>query len=163
MLDTGMNAVRDRLADLAGASWMMSMPQLQTAYTGHPAGRGRPGFSADDGTGLVAVTFGSLAAPATDRVVLPVRWEPVEPGDTFTVQLSGSITLAPAGGGARSARTMSGTYQMAAAPRSADCCEQLRPQLIEAAREFITSVATDIIRATGRDPEHDLVGPVWAW
>jgi hypothetical protein len=163
MLDTGMNAVRDRLADLAGASWMMSMPQLQAAYTGHPAGRGRPGFSADDGTGLVAVTFGSLAAPATDHVVLPVCWEPVEPGDKCTVQLSGSITLAPAGSRERSALTMSGTYQTAAAALSTECCEQLRPQLIEASREFITSVARDVIRATGRDPEHDLLGPVWAW
>ena len=96
ILYLGMDAARDGLASLAGASWMMSLPHRKAAYRGHPAGRGRPGIAADGGARLIAVTFGDLTAPAADHIVLPVRWEPVEPDDEFAVQLTGSIIVAPA-------------------------------------------------------------------
>ena len=60
ILETGMDAARDGLADLAGVNWMMSLPLRQAAY----AGRMPPGLCADGGAGLVAVVFGDLAAPA---------------------------------------------------------------------------------------------------
>ena len=108
ILRTGIDAPRDGLASLAGVSWMMSLPQRRAAYSGHPAGRGRPGMAADGGAGLVAVTFGIMTVPAADHIVLPVGWEPVEPGDEFTVQLEGSVILAPAATQGYSALTLSG-------------------------------------------------------
>jgi hypothetical protein len=50
-----------------------------------------------------------MTAPAADRVVMPVCWEPVEPGDEFTVQLDGAITLTPAAALAGSTLTLAGT------------------------------------------------------
>lgn len=163
IVDTGMDAARHGLADLAGVNWMMSLPQRQAAYAGHPAGRGRPGLSADGGAGLVAVVFGNIAAPAPDRIVLSVCWEPVEPGDEFTVQLHGSINLAPAAERGHCALTLTGICQVPPGALTADGREQVRLELMEASREFITSVARDVTRAAGPGPEHDLLGPSWAW
>jgi hypothetical protein len=162
MLGIGMNAAGDGLADLAGMNWMMSLPQRQAAYTGHPAGRRRSGLYADGGAGLVAVMFGDITAPAADRLVLPVCWEPVEPGDEFTVQLHGSITLAPAVEHGHSALTLAGVCPVPPGALTPDGREQVRLEFMEASREFITSVARDVTRA-GAGPGHDLLGPSWAW
>lgn len=160
LLETGMQAASDGLADLAGATWMMSLPQRQAAYRGHPAGRGRPGLSADDGTALVAVTFGNRAILASDRVILSVRWEPVEPGDECTVLLDGSVTLAPAAAREQSVLTLAGTFEMPTGALTPDACEQLRRELSEASWEFITSVADDVTSAAASGPEGGLFGPV---
>ena len=159
VLHAGMEATRDGLAGLAGASWVMSLPLRQAAYRGHPAGRGRPGMAADGAAGLVAVTFGEITAPAADHIVLPVGWEPVEPDDEFTVQLSGSITLAPATAQGCCALTLSGVYQAPPRALTRDGRDQVRLELIEASREFITSVARDIIKDAGSGS----LGQSWAW
>jgi hypothetical protein len=163
VLNTRMDAVRDGLAALAGTSWMMSLPQLQAAYSGHPAGRGRPGLSADSGAGLVAVTFGDMATPAADRLVLPVRWEPVEPGDEVTVELNGSIALAPAADRGHSALTLAGFCQEPPGAPAPDVRAQPGPELMEASRDLIVNVARDVTHAAGLGPEHDPLGPAWAW
>lgn len=159
VLHAGMDGLRDGLASLGGASWVMSLPLRQAAYRGHPAGRGRPGMAADGGAGLVAVNFGEVTAPAADHVVLPVGWEPVEPDDEFTVQLSGSITLAPAAAPGCCALTLSGVCQAPPRGLTRDGCDQVRLELIEASREFITSVARDIIQDAGSGT----LGQSWAW
>jgi hypothetical protein len=163
ILNTGMDAARDKLAELARASWMMSLPRRRAAYARHPAGRGRPGARADGEAGLVAVMFGDMAAPAPDRIVLPVIWEPVEPGDEFTVQLQGNITLAPATEHGHIALTLAGFCGMPPAALTADRREQVRLEFMEASREFVTSVARDITGDVGPGPEQDLTGPSWAW
>jgi len=163
ILDTGMDAARDGLAGMAGISWMMSMPQRQAAYAADPAGRGRPGLCADGGPGLVAVMFGDIDAPAPDHVVLPVCWEPVEPGDESTVQLRGSITLAPAAKHGHSALTLTGVCPVPPGALTADGREQVRLEFIAASREFVTGVARDVTRAAGTGPGDDLLGPSWAW
>ncbi len=137
ILNTGMDAARDKLAGLAGGSWMMSLPQRRAAYASHPAGRGKPGLRADGGAGLVAVMFGDLATPAPDRVVLRVTWEPVEPGDEFTVQLDGSITLAPAMEHGHSALTLTGACPMPAGALTAGARQRVTAELMDASREFI--------------------------
>ncbi len=162
-LDTGMDTVRDKLADLAGVDWMMSLPQRRAAYAAHPAGHGRPGLYADGGAGLVAVAFGDLEVPAADHVVVPVRWEPVEPGDEFTVRLDGSLTLAPAAEPGRSALTLAGICQVFPSALTARGHEQVRLEFMEASLEFVTSVARDLVGAAGPGPEHDGLGPSWAW
>lgn len=159
VLHAGMDAARDGLASLGGASWVMSLPLRQAAYRGHPAGRGRPGMAADGGAGLVAVTFGEITAPAADHVVLPVGWEPVEPDDEFAVHLTGSIIVAPAIARGCSALTLSGDCQLPPGVMTADGCDQVRLELIEASREFITSVARDITPGAGSGS----LGQSWAW
>ena len=158
-----MDAARGGLAGLAEASWMMSLSRRQAAHSAHPAGRGRPGRPAHGGARLVAVTFGSIATPAANRVILPFRWEPAEPGDELIGWLSGSITLAPALSRRHSALTLAGICQIPPGALTPDGCEQVRLELMEASREFITSVARDVTRAAGPGPEHDLLGPSWAW
>ena len=162
-LNAGLDAARDGLAGLAGASWLMSLPQGRAAYNGHPAGRGRPGLSADGGTRLVAVTFGSVTTPAADQIILQFRWEPVEPGGELTVQLSGSITLARAVARGHSALTMAGICQIPSGALAPDDFEQVRLELMDASREFITSVARDVNHAAGSGPEPGPLGPAWAW
>ncbi|TVZ06733.1 hypothetical protein EAS64_05035 [Trebonia kvetii] len=159
----GMDAARDKLAGLAGASWIMSLPQRRAAYAQHPAGRGLPGPRADGGAGLVAVMFGAMAAPAPDRIVLPVTWEPMEPGDEFTVQLDGNITLAHATEHGHSALTLAGACPRPPGALTADAREQVRLELMEASREFIASVARELVHTAGPGPEQDLTGPSWAW
>jgi hypothetical protein len=163
VLDTGMEAARDGLAGLAGASWIMSLPQRQAAYTGHPAGRGRPGLPVGGRARLVAVTFGTTAAPAPDRIVLPVYWEPVEPGDDPTLELVGTIILAAAATAGQTALTMTAACQPPPGAWPRDRCERARAELLEACREFITSVACDVTAAAGPGPGQDPPGPVWAW
>ena len=153
ILPMGMDAARDGLAGLAGASWVMSLPQRPAAYRGHPAGRGRSGMAADGGAVLIAVTFGEMTAPDVDHVALAVGWEPVEPDDEFTVQLKGNIILAPATAQGCSALTLSGACQVP------DDGDQVRLELIEASREFITSVARDIVP----DADSHSLGQSWAW
>jgi hypothetical protein len=159
ILRTGIDAPRDRLAGLAGVSWMMSLPQRRAAYSLHPAGRGRPGRAAHGGAGLVAVTFGIMSVPAADHIVLPVEWEPVEPGDEFAIQLEGSVILAPAATRGYSALTLSGAGRLPEASLTPDGRGRARPALIEAAREFITGVARDITRDAGSG----CLGQSWAW
>jgi hypothetical protein len=159
ILPMGIDAARDGLASLAGASWMMSLPRRPAAYRGHPAGRGRPGMAADGGAALVAVTFEEVSAPAADHIVLPVAWEPVEPDDGLTVRLSGSITLAPAAAQGCCALTLSGICQAPPGALTQDGGDQVRLELIEASREFITSVARDIIQDAGSGS----LGQSWAW
>lgn len=163
MLNTGMDAARDRLAGLAGASWMISLPHRRAASGGHPAGRARPGLPADGGPGLVAVTFGNMAVPAAARVLLPVRWESVEPGDQFTVLLDGDITLAPATAQGRSSLTLAGVCRMPPGALTAGDRERARLQATEASREFITSVARTVISFPGPAPEQEPLGPAWSW
>lgn len=166
VLTIGMDAARDRLACLAGASWMMSLPQRRAAFAAHPAGKGRQVPHPGGGTGLVVVMFGPVAAPAADRVVLPVTWEPVEPGNEFTVQLDGTITLAPAAEHGHVALTLAGFWRMPSGALTADGREQARLEFMEASREFIAGVAHDVTRAAGNasSPEQeDLIGPSWAW
>ncbi len=163
VLNAGLDAARDGLAGLAGTSWMMSLPRRRPAYNGHPAGGGRPGLPADGGARLVAVTFGSVTAPAADQIILPFCWEPVEPGDELTVQLSGSITLARAVARRHSALTVAGICKIPSGALAPDDFEQIRLELMEASREFITSVARDVNRAAGSGPEPGPVGPAWAW
>ena len=159
ILDTGMDAAREKLAGLAGAGWMMSLPQRRAAYAAHPAGKGRQGSRGDGGAGLIMVMFGPIAVPAPDRVVLPVTWEPVEPGDEFTVQLQGNITLAPAAEHGHSALTLAGFCGLPPGALTAESREQVRLELMEASREFITSVARDVVGVVG----DGLMGPSWAW
>ena len=162
ILNTRTDAARDKLHGLTGATWIMPLPQRRAAYAQHPAGKGRPGLRADGGAGLVAVMFGAVAASAPDRIVLPVSWEPVEPGDDFTVQLDGNITLAPATEDGHSALTLAGACPMSRAP-SVRVREQVRLELMEASREFIASVAREIVEAVAPGQEQDLTGPSWAW
>lgn len=159
VLHAGMDAMRDGLASLGGAGWVMSLPLRQAAYRGHPAGRGRPGMAADGGARLVAVTFGEITAPAADHIVLPVGWEPVDPDDEFTVRLSGSVTLAPAVARGCCALTLSGVCQAPPRDLTQDGGDQVRLELIGASREFITSVARDIIQDAGSGT----LGQSWAW
>ena len=163
ILGTGIDAARDKLAGLAGASWLMSLPQRRAALARHPAGKGRPGLRTPGGAGLVAVMFGDMAAPAPDNIVLPVTWEPVEPGDQFTIQLRGKITLSPATEHGHSALTLAGVYQLPPGALTAEGREQVRLEFMEASLEFMTSVARDVARAAGPGPELDLIGPSWAW
>jgi len=159
ILETGLQDARDGLIDLAGATWMMSLPQRQAAYRDHPAGRARPGLSADDGTGLVAVTFGDSAILAADRVILSVRWEPVEPGGARAVLLDGSIVLSAAAARDQGMLTLSGTCEMPTGALTPVAYEQVRRELDEASLKFITSVADSVIDAAGAGPEHG-PGPV---
>lgn len=166
ILATGMDAARDRLAGLAGASWMMSLPRRRAALAAHPAGKGRQVPRPVGGTGLVAVMFGPLAAPAADRVVLPVIWEPVAPGDEFSVRLDGNITLAPAAEQGHVALTLAGFCQMPRGALTAEGREQARLEFMEASREFLADVARDVASAMENAPGRDqdgLIGPSWAW
>ena len=163
MLHTEVVAARDGLLGLAGASWMMSLPQRQAAHGGHPAGRARPGLPADRDPGLVAVTFGPMDACAAARLLLPVCWELVEPGDQFTVLLDGDLTLAPATAQGRSSLTLAGVCRMPPGTLTADDREQARLQAIEASREFITSVARTVIPFPGPGLAQDPLGPAWSW
>lgn len=163
VLNAGLDAALDGLAGLTGVTWMMSMSKRRTAYHGHPAGRERPGLSADGGARLVAVTFGSVTTSAAGQLILPFRWEPVEPGHELTLQLSGSITLARAVASGHSTLTMAGICKIPSGALAPDDFEQIRLELMAASREFITSVARDVNRAAGSGPESGPLGPAWAW
>lgn len=83
-----------------------------------------------------------MTTPATDRVVMPVCWEPVEPGDEFTVRLDGAITLTPAVALVRSTLILAGSWTMPPVALTPDSREQVRPELVEASRDFITALPT---------------------
>jgi hypothetical protein len=163
VLDARMDAARGGLAGLAEACWIMSLPKRNAAYGGHPAGRGRPGRSADGRGRLVAVTFGSIATPAVNRVTLPFRWEPVASGVDVIGALNGSITLAPAVARRYSALTLAGNCQIPPGALTADGREQARLELMEASREFITSVGCGVARAAGAGPGPRQPCSAWAW
>lgn len=158
MLGTGIQAARDGLISLAGATWMMSLPQRQAAHRDHPAGQARPGLSAGHGTALVAVTFGDSAVLAAEHVIVSVRWEPVEPGDAPVVLLDGDLTLAPAAGPGQSVLTMAGTCAVATGALTPEAREQVRRELDEASLEFLISVADSVIHGAGAGSERGL-GP----
>ena len=153
MLNVGLNDARDGLARLAGTSWMMSLPR-HDPHPGHPAGHVRPGLP-------VAVTFGTMAVSA-DSFVLPVRWESAEPGDAFTVLLDADITLAPDAGEGRSTLTLAGVCRLPPGTLTSDGYELARMQVIEAARESITSIADAVTRSAARGQEHPC-GQAWSW
>ena len=172
VLNTGIDAARDGLAELADRCWMMDLPQRRAAYrghsaghpTGHPAGTARPGLpGSGGGPGLVAVTFGRPAASAGSGSVLPVRWESVEPGDEFTVLLDGDITLAPAAEQGDSTLSMAGSCRLPEGSLTADGYEQTRSQVIEAARAFISDVAATAARSADPGREQELSGGASAW
>jgi hypothetical protein len=163
VLATGMDAARDRLAGLAGTCWMMSLPQRRAAYARHPAGRGLPGPRADGGAGVVAVIFGDMSAPSPDNLILSIAWEPVEPGDEFTVQLHGKLTLTPAAQHGQSSLILAGFCGLPPAALTADGREQVRLEFMEASREFIASVARDVVGTADPGVEHDFSAMSWAW
>jgi hypothetical protein len=142
---------------------MMSLPQRRAAYHGHPAGRARRGQSADGEARLVAVTFGNVTTATAGQIILPFCWEPVEPRNEPTAALSGSITLARAVACGHSGLTVAAICRIPSGALHPDDFEQVRLELIEASREFITSVARDVNRAAGAGQEPGPVGPSWAW
>ncbi len=159
LLNVELDAARDGLATLAGGSWMLSLPQQDSRAghpSGHPAGRARPGFP-------VAVTFGKLTATAGSCTLLTVRWESVEPGDRFTVLLDADITLAPDARQPGSMLTLAGVCRLPPGTLSADGYDLARVQVIEAVREFITSVADVITRSATHGREHQPRGQAWSW
>jgi hypothetical protein len=151
-LNTGIDSARDGLGCLAGDSWLLSIPGRRWGRGGHPAGSALPGGPAPGSEPCtVAVTFGNLAAPTRSSSVLPVRWESLEPGDTFAVLLDADIILAPAVDEAAGVLVLAGVCRL---PGSLDAGghEQARTRVSDAAKEFITSVATAVARAAASGP-----------
>ena len=167
MLNIGLNAARDGLAELADTSWMISLPQQDphSEQPGrHPPGRGRPSRpAAHGGAWTVAVTFRKLTVPAESGALLTVRWESAEPGDEFTVLLDADITLAPAAGQACSMLTLAGVCRLPPGTLLADGYEPARAQVTEAAREFITDVADTVTHSAIHGQEPSTPGQAWAW
>ena len=153
MLNVGLDDARDGLARLADTGWMMSLPR-QDPYPGHPAGHARHGLQ-------VAVTFGRMSVSA-DSFVLPVRWESAEPGDAFTVLLDADITLAPDAGEGRSTLTLAGVCRLPPGTLTSDGYELARMQVIEAARESITSIADTVTRSAACGQKQPR-GQAWSW
>jgi hypothetical protein len=164
MLNTGIDAARDGLAELADGGWMMNLPPRQEAHRGHPAGRARrrpPG--SDGGPAPVAVAFGKPVASAGSGTVLPVRWESVEPGDEFTVLLDADIILAPAAEEAHSTLTLAGSCLLSKRTLTSGGYEQASAQLIEASRAFIASVAAAVTGSADAGREQEPPAPAWSW
>jgi len=153
MLNVGLDDARGGLAKLADTSWMMTLPR-QDPHPGHPAGHARPGLP-------VAVTFGGMAVSA-GSFVLPVRWESAEPGDEFTVLLDADITLAPDAGEGRSTLTLAGVCRLPPGTLTTGDYELARMQVIEAARESITSIADTVTRSAARGQKQP-PGQAWSW
>lgn len=165
MLHAQMGDVRDGLADLAQVCWMMSLPERQDAYSGHPAGRGRAGMPADGGPGLVAVTFGDITTGTGPGAscVLPVSWEPAEAGSEGIAAADGSITVsgrAPAGS---VALTLDGDCQTPPGGLTAAGYEQAGLAATEAARELIVGVARAVTLYADPEAGREALGPAWAW
>jgi hypothetical protein len=59
--------------------------------------------------------------------------------------------------------TLAGTCEMPPTAVTPDRREQVRLELIEASREFITGVARDMTSIAGPGPEHDPLDQAWAW
>lgn len=149
MLNIGVSMARKGLAELADTSWLMSLPRQDPRSGhpgGHPAAHGRPADGV--GAGTIAVTFGQLAVPAEADALLTVRWESAEPGDQFTVLLDADIILGPAAGQASSVLTLAGSCRLPPGTLITSGYELARAQVIETAREFITSVA-DAVTCSG--------------
>jgi hypothetical protein len=172
VLNTGIDAARDGLAELADRCWMMNLPRRQAAYrghsaghpSGHAAGTARPGLPGSGGEpGLVAVTFGRLAASTGSGAVLPVQWESVEPGDEFTVLLDGDITLAPDAEQGSSTLSMAGFCRLPEGILTANGYEQARAQVIEAARAFISGVAATAAGSADPGREQEPPDGASAW
>jgi hypothetical protein len=164
MLNIGVNTAREGLAELAGTSWMMSLPRQDPRCGqagGHPAGRGLP--AADGPAEMVAVTFGQLAVPAEADALLAVRWESAEPGDQFVVLLDADILLGPAAGQASSMLTLAGSCRLPPGTLIADGYELARAQVIEAAREFITDVADAVTCSGAQGQEPRTRGEAQSW
>jgi hypothetical protein len=153
MLNVGLDDARDGLAGLADTNWMMSLPR-KDPHPGHPAGRTRPGLP-------VAVTFGRMAVSA-GSFVLPVRWESAEPGDQFTVLLDADITLAPDAEEGHSTLTLAGVCRLPPGTLTIDDYELARMQVIEAARESITSIADTVTHSAARGQKQPR-GQAWSW
>jgi hypothetical protein len=150
-LNTRIDAARDGLACLAGDSWLLSIPGRRWGRGGHPAGSALPGSASSGEPCPIAVTFGNLAERTTPSSVLPVRWESLEPGDTFAVLLDADIILAPAADQATGVLVLAGVCRL---PDSldADGHEQARTRVSDAAKDFITSVATAVTLAAASGP-----------
>jgi hypothetical protein len=161
----------DGLGCLAGDSWLFSLPGPRWGRHGHPAGSALPGSASGGQPCPIAVTFGNLAAPTPSSSVLPVRWESLEPGDTFAVLLDADIILAPAVDRASGVLVLAGVCRLPGS-LDADGHEQARTRVSDAAKEFITSVATAVTRAAASGPmdprtqravRTDLPGPAMSW
>lgn len=164
MLSTELGAARDGLARLGGNGWLMSLPQQHGGHGGHPAGSALPGCPGSRGEPcLVAVTFGQPVATAGSRLVLPVQWEQVNPGDEFTVLLDGDVTLASADGQASRMLTLAGFCRVPGAMAAADDFELSRVQLAEGACAFITEVAGTVVPMPTPGQQRESLGPAWSW
>lgn len=159
-LNSGFDVVRDGLALLADSGWMMNLWPASRPHPEHPAGSSRPGMPVHPL--VVAVTFGKPAVGDCD-MVLPVRWESVEPGDEFTVLLDGDVTLAREDGQGHRTLTMAGFCRVPCGVATSGDFERARVELAEAARIFITSVATAAMPAPGPGQDRDVTGPAWSW
>jgi len=163
VLNASAAAAREGLAGLAGGTWMLSVPQRRVARGGHPAGSALPCPAGPGRTGSVAVVFGDLAAAGcADVVVLPVRWESLEPGDEFTVLLDADITLDRVCGQETGVLTLAGVCRLSGT-LSADSHEHARTQITEAAGAFITSVADFVTGSAIPRRVHKPAGPAMTW
>lgn len=144
LLAADSDAACEGLARLAGDSWLLSMAQHEVRG-GHPAGSARPGAQVPRQRGLIAVEFGELAPPDGACAVLPVRWESLEAGDSFTVLLDADMTVAPVTGQSYGVLTLAGVCRLAGS-LNVGTHEQNRALVTAAARTFITSVADAVTR-----------------
>jgi hypothetical protein len=170
-LSTPVDSARVGLGRLAGDSWLLSIPGRHWGRGGHPAGSALPGAASGGQPCLVAVTFGNLALPTASSAFLPVRWESLEPGDTFTVLLDADIILAPAIDQLNGMLVLAGVCRLPAS-LDADGHQQARARVSDAAKNFITSVAAAVAHAAARVPGDPLTetsglpgstGPAMSW
>ena|SRR5579859_288512 len=161
-LNMGIGAARDGLTSLDGGSWLMSQPCCHDPRRGHPAGSARPArVTPGKRTGLVAVVFGTLPLSAGPAAKLPVHWESLEPSDECAVFLAGDIALAPLLGDAGSILTLGGTCRILPAVLTEDGWKEARRQVVETAREFITSIA--LILADSAGSAEQPLGSALSW
>jgi hypothetical protein len=166
MLSIGLDTARDGLNRLAGSGWLMTVPLQHDVYHGHPAGRALPGRAASGGGPvLVAVTFGTPAAPPGSAGALPVQWESVESGGAFAALLvDGDITPAAAPAPGHSTLALSGCCRLLSVPAADGDDEQARLEVLkETARLFITSVGVVVTRSADSGERPQPPGPAWSW
>ena len=84
-------------------------------------------------------------------------------GDEFAVLLDADIILAPAAGQACSTLTLAGVCRLPPGTLLADGYEPARAQVIEAARESITSVADTVTHSADQGQEPWTRGEARSW
>jgi hypothetical protein len=110
------------------------------------------------------VTSGTPHAAPGYADVLPVHWEPLEPGGALAVLLAGDITLSLAAAPWNSSLALAGCCQLVTAAEAGSSCEQARLEFIkQAAQSFITSAAVAVARSAGLGQEPLRPGPVRSW